>query len=89
MTITVTITPEVQAALASQAAAHGRAIEAYVASLLEEAAHVPLSQTPTPWAAEAENLFDLLVPVRGLLTDEEIDRCFSRNPSTSRVVDVA
>jgi plasmid stability protein len=48
MTITVTITPEVQAALASQAAAHGRAIEAHVASLLEEAALVPLSQTPTP-----------------------------------------
>ena len=89
MTIIVNITPEVQAALASQAAAHGRAIETYVASLLEEAAHVPLSQKPTPWAAEAENLFDLFAPVRGLLTDEEIDRCFSRNPSTGRLVDLA
>jgi hypothetical protein len=37
MAITVDVRPEVQDALARQAAAHGRAIEAYVASLLEEA----------------------------------------------------
>jgi len=41
MTITVDITPEVQAELARQAAAHGRAIESYAASLLEEAVHPP------------------------------------------------
>jgi hypothetical protein len=40
MTITVDIRPEVQAELARQAAAHGRALEAYAASLLEDAAHV-------------------------------------------------
>jgi hypothetical protein len=38
MTITVDITAEVQAELACQAAAHRRAVEAYVAGLLEEAA---------------------------------------------------
>jgi hypothetical protein len=43
MTIAVDITPETQAELARQAAAQGRAIEAYVASLLEEAAHLPAS----------------------------------------------
>ncbi|MGD0776537.1 MAG: hypothetical protein ABSC05_27290 [Candidatus Solibacter sp.] len=43
MTITVNITPEVQAELARQAAAHGRAIEAHAASLLEEAVHLPAS----------------------------------------------
>ena len=41
MTITVDIRPEVQAELARQAAAQGRAVEAYAASLLEEAAHLP------------------------------------------------
>jgi hypothetical protein len=41
MTITVDIRPEVQAELAHQAAARGRAIEAYAASLLEEALHLP------------------------------------------------
>jgi plasmid stability protein len=41
MTITVDIAPEVQAELSRQAAAHGRAVEAYAASLLEEAVRVP------------------------------------------------
>ena len=40
MTITVDIRPEVQAELSRQAAAQGRALEAYAASLLEDAAHV-------------------------------------------------
>jgi hypothetical protein len=39
MTITVDIRPEVQAELARQASAQGRAVEAYAASLLEQAAH--------------------------------------------------
>jgi hypothetical protein len=46
VTITVDITPEVQAALARQAAAHGRAVEVHAASLLEEAVHLPLVQQP-------------------------------------------
>lgn len=41
MTITVDIKPEVHAELARQAAAHGSLIDAYVASLLEEAVHLP------------------------------------------------
>jgi hypothetical protein len=41
MTITVDITPEVQAELARQAAVRGRAVEAYAASLLEEAVSYP------------------------------------------------
>ena len=41
MTITVDIRPEVRAELASRAAVHGRAVEAYVASLLEAAVHLP------------------------------------------------
>jgi hypothetical protein len=42
MTITVDIRPEVQAELARQAAERGHAIEAYAASLLEEAVHLPV-----------------------------------------------
>jgi hypothetical protein len=45
-TITVDITPEVKAALARQAAAHGRPVEAYAASLLEEAVHLPHAHAP-------------------------------------------
>ncbi len=40
MTITVDLAPEVQAELARQAAVHSRAVEAYAASLLEEAVHL-------------------------------------------------
>jgi len=48
MTITVDIRPEVQAELARQAAAHGLAIEAHAASLLEEAVHLPSASHPAP-----------------------------------------
>jgi hypothetical protein len=41
MTITLDITPEVEAELARQAAVHGSAVETYAASLLEEAVHLP------------------------------------------------
>ncbi len=41
MTITVHIKPEVQAELTRRAAAQGCATEAYAASLLEEAVHLP------------------------------------------------
>jgi hypothetical protein len=43
MTSTVDLKPEVQVELARQAATHGVGINAYAASLLEEAAHVPVA----------------------------------------------
>lgn len=52
MTITVDIRPEVQAELARQAAAHGRALEAYAASLLEEAVHIPSDAKPPAFDKE-------------------------------------
>jgi hypothetical protein len=41
MTITIEITPEVQAELSRQAAAHGVDISSYVATLLRDAVHRP------------------------------------------------
>jgi plasmid stability protein len=96
MTITVEIRPEVQAELTRQAAAHGRPLEAYAASLLEDAAHAPEKRLPSDLltgeesrAAKATNLMELFEPIQGLLTDEEIETLFSRNPSTGRPVDLA
>ena len=83
MTITIDITPEAKAALARQAATQGRALEAYAAGLLEEAARFPSG------AVQAANLVDLCEPIRGLLGDDEIDRLFSRNPATGRPVDLS
>lgn len=86
MTITLDIRPEVEAELARQAALQGRAIEAVAAALLEDAIQVPPAEKPE---AEARNLYDLFAPVRGLLTDEEVDTLFVRNRSTARPVDLS
>jgi hypothetical protein len=88
MTITVEIRPEVQAELARQAACQGRALEAIAATLLEEALHLPPTFEAAPEVSAARNLVELFEPVRGFLTNEEIDSIFSRNPSTSRPVDL-
>ena len=88
MTITVDIRPEVHAELARQAASHGRAIEAYAASLLEEAVHLPAetlanAQKQTPEGIRS--LVEVFAMVRGLTDDVD----FSRNPSTGRPVDLS
>ena len=89
MTITVNITPEVEAALARQAAAHGRAIEIHVASLLEEAVHLPLAQPPQQQTARPKSqrppgrksLAQLFAesPFRGLDLHFERDRDLGRD----------
>ena len=38
--------------------------------------------------SDAKNLVELFAPVRGLLTDQEVDALFSRNLSTGRPVDL-
>jgi len=48
----------------------------------------PAAQSSTH-AEPAANLVELFEPVRGLLTDEEIDTIFSRNRSPSRPIDLA
>ena len=84
MSIIVDIRPEAEAELARQAAEQGRALEAYAASLLEDAAHVRPQELPRRTGQE---LIDACAKVRGLLTDEEVDRLFSRRPSFARPVD--
>jgi len=84
MTITVDIRPEVQAELARQAAAQGRALEAHAATLLEDAAHLPAERRS---GRTGQELIDACAKVQGLLTDEEVDTLFSRKPSFARPVD--
>ena len=74
MTITVEIRPEVQAELARQAAARGRALEAHAASLLEDAAHLS-SAHRTP----ARDMVELFAPLRGLNLNFERDRDTGRD----------
>jgi hypothetical protein len=88
MTITVDITPEVEAGLARQAAAHGRAIEAYAANLLEEAVRPPARNATNAEKEKGEGprtLVEVCAMVRGLTDDVD----FSRNRDTGRLVDLS
>jgi len=76
MTITLDIRPEVQAELARQAAAQGRAIESYAAALLEEAVHIPATALPE---LAAKDMVELFAPLRGLNIDFERDRDAGRD----------
>ena len=76
------IKPEVVAELARQAAAHGRAVGTYAASLLEEAVHLPVGATE---ARKGNSLKDMFGAAKGLADDVD----FSRNPSTGRTVDLS
>jgi hypothetical protein len=87
MTITVDIRPEVQAEIARQAASHGRAIEAYAASLLEEAVDLPAGTLTNAERRQREgtrSLVEVCAMVRGLTDDVD----FSRDPSTDRPVEL-
>jgi hypothetical protein len=88
MTITVDIRPEIQAELARQAAARGSAIEAYAASLLEQAVEAPAEPLTTTEKQSGEgrkSLVEVCAMVRGLADDVD----FSRNPSTGRPIDLS
>ena len=76
MTIIIDIKPEVQAELSRQAAAHGVDIGSYVASLLEEAAHIragskTLSQSQLDATLRELAQFSHKIP---LLRDEAFSR---------------
>jgi hypothetical protein len=72
--ITVDIRPEVEAELARQAALRGKLVEAYAASLLEEAVHLPADATQP---VRGKSLREVFEAVRGLADDVD----FSRQPS--------
>src|ERR1039458_7519470 len=69
MTIAVDVRPEVEAELARQAAACGRALELDAVRLLEEAVHVPAASVKPSAPAEANDLVELFAPVRGLFAE--------------------
>jgi hypothetical protein len=86
MSITVDVRPEVEAELPVRLPPKAVRREAHAASLLEEAAHIPLEQLPR---RTGQAIIDAFAEIRGLLTDEEIDRMFMRNPSGARPVELS
>ena len=88
MTITLDITPEVKAELARQAAAQGREVESYAASLLAEAVHPTAGTVTHPEKRKPQgrkSLVEVCAMVRGLTDDVD----FSRDPDTGRPVDLS
>ena len=88
MTLVIDLQPDVERGLIARAQAKGVSLSDFAREVLSREAVTPELSTVSPaQAAQAENLFDLFAPVRGLLTDKEIDQYFSRTPSSSRPVE--
>jgi len=88
MAITVDVRPEVEAELARQAAMRGTPVEAYAASLIEEAVHIPAETITHAGQRKRDgrtSLVEVCAMVRGLADD--ID--FSRDPSPGRPIDLS
>lgn len=93
MTITLDIAPEIELGLLAQAQHNGLSLQDYILKIVTREVQTPETISPPSAAkgraAQAANLVELFEPVRGLLTDEEIDVVFSRNSSTGRPVDLS
>jgi len=84
MTITLDIQPEIEKGLLAQATARGVSLADYLQEIVAREAYVASDQAPQQ--ATGQQLVDACAKVRGLLTDEEVDALFSRNPSFGRPV---
>jgi hypothetical protein len=85
VTITIDLQPEIQRGLLAQAEARGISLADYVQEIVSHAA----AAVPEAMPAAAGNLYELFAPVRGLLSDEEVDALFARSRSLSRPVDLS
>jgi len=83
VTITLELAPDVERGLLAQAQAKGITVNEYVREIVTREASSVEGASGT-----GEELLDIAAPVRGLLTDEEIDTLFARNRSASRSIDL-
>jgi len=72
----------------TQARLHGPSLQDEVLEIVTREVQTPEAMNASlagkDRSAQAANLVELCEPVRGLLTDDEIDVLFSRNSSTGR-----
>lgn len=83
MTITLDLQPEVEKGLLAQATARGVSLGEFVKEIVIREAQV----SSEPAERTGQDLIDVCAKVRGLLTGEEVDTLFKRNPSPGRPVD--
>ncbi len=85
MTITLDLQPEIERGLLAQAQAKGVSLADFAQEVLAREAKVAAA---SPSRRTGQELIDVCAQVQGLLTDEEADALFSRNPSPGRPVDL-
>ncbi len=79
MTITFDLQPDVERGLVSEAQLRGVSLQDYVREIVTREAHLPQQALAPPRTAQAAYLVELSEPIRGLLTDDEIDSLPCRN----------
>jgi len=85
MTLTIDLQPDIEQGLIARAQAKGVSLSDYAREILSRAVATPIAPSVSKAEApQAQNLYDLLAPVRGLLTDEEINLYFARTSSSNR-----
>ena len=89
MTITIDLQPEIERGLLAQAQAKGVSLTEFVQGIVAREAHVAEAQSSPSECCTGQALIDAFADLRGLLTDEEINRMFTRNPSPARSVDLS
>jgi Arc/MetJ-type ribon-helix-helix transcriptional regulator len=84
--MTITLQPHQEQAIeAAIRSGRFRSVDEFIDDAI---AHLPEPVAGNTHVAKAGDLVELFEPVRGLLTDDEIDVLFSRNPSAGRPVDL-
>ena len=74
MTITIHLQPETERGLLAQAQARGVSLADYVQEIVVREARAGEAELPLPALRTGQALIDAFADIRGLLTDEEIDR---------------
>ncbi|HTS67546.1 MAG TPA: hypothetical protein VMO17_01085 [Terriglobia bacterium] len=89
MVITIDLQPDVERGLVVQAQAKGVSLTDYVKEIVAREARAGEAEPTAPERQSGQTLIDAFADIRGLLTDEEIDRIFARNQSPARPVDLS
>jgi len=89
MTITIDLQPEMERGLLAQAQAKGVSLTDYVKEIIAREVRASEPEHTLPEHRTGQALIDAFADIRGLLSDEEIDRMFSRNQSPARTVDLS
>jgi hypothetical protein len=85
MTLNIDLQPEIERSLSARAQEKGISLSEFAREVLTVAA---MPHRGIEERSKAENLYELFAPVRGLLTDEEVDRYFGRTASQSRPLEL-